>query len=98
MNITLLENHWYDATFSPSARFGRAEGEEHEGKHVEVEPAPESDGSRGPVIMLGPMLVVAGVVAAVIAARRARARRAERAEELRRIEVDAIGYTNDITE
>lgn len=99
MNITLLENHWYDATFSPSARFG---GEDEGAEYVEqeMEPVRESrDGSRGRLVTaLVPVFVVAGVAAGVAVARRIRARNAERAAELRQIEVDAIEYANDIAE
>jgi hypothetical protein len=112
MNITLLENHWYDATFSPSARFG---GDDHENEnehgHGHEDTTPEAHGGeeyqegghedstarRLAMAAMVPMLV-AGVVGGVVAARRIQARRAAHADELRRVEVDAIQYANDIAE
>ncbi|WP_254824088.1 hypothetical protein [Haloglomus halophilum] len=107
MNITLLENHWYGATFSPSARFG---GDDENG-HGHEDTTPEAHGGeeyqegghedstarRLAMAAVVPM-VVAGVAVGVVAARRIQARRAAHADELRRIEVDAIEYANDIAE
>ncbi|WP_276259491.1 hypothetical protein [Haloglomus litoreum] len=99
MNITLLENHWYDATFSPSARFGR----DDEGEHEDAT-APDGEEHHGnsrarqvAVVGMVPM-IVAGIAVGVVAARRIQARRAARADELRQIEVDAIEYANAIEE
>jgi hypothetical protein len=108
MNITLLENHWYDATFSPRARFGGDDEDEHEPEDVATttpeaeEPHDEErrDGStarRVAVVGAFPM-IVAGIAVGVVAARRLQARRARRADELRQIEVDAIEYANAMDE
>jgi hypothetical protein len=104
MDITLLENHWYDATFSARSG-GEGTGNEHEGErgHEDATLAPyegeheDSTGRRLAMAVMVPMLI-AGAAVGVIAARRVQARRAARAEELRRVEVDAIEYANDIAE
>jgi hypothetical protein len=108
MNITLLENHWYDATFTPSARFG---GDDHENEHGHEDTTPKAhegeeyqesgheDSTARRLAMAGVVpMVVAGVAVGVVAARRIQARRAAHADELRRVEVDAIQYANDIAE
>lgn len=112
MNITLLENHWYDATFSPSARFGgegNEDGHDHEREDEDATLTPregeerregEPEGStarRLAMVATVPMIVV-GVAVGVAVARRIQARRAARADELRGIEIDAVQYANDIAE
>jgi hypothetical protein len=104
MNITLLENHWYDATFSPSASFGSPEDEGEDEHEDAAMPGPEAEepresGTARRVALVGVVpILVAGIAVGVVAARRVQARRAARADELRQIEVDAIEYANAIDE
>lgn len=92
MNLTLFENHWYDAAVDPHRQVGReAVANPEADADAGASGADDEDGDRSLVAKLTPIVLVGGVAAGGVAVRRL-ARWTRRP----RVEIDAVASTNDL--